>query len=89
MKGYVAVPHQAPDRLHWNNRRKGAEGISPFKSGHIQRRQLGRIAPLSRRAFLFYRRTPDIRVMGAGVGIGATARLLGSGAAGPVLLHVG
>jgi hypothetical protein len=47
------------------------------------------VAPLSRGAFLFYRRTPDIRIMGAGVGIGAKAGLLGRGAAGPVLLHVG
>jgi len=44
------------------------------------------VAPLSR---VFYRRTPDIRIMGAGVGIGAKAGLLGRGAAGPVLLHVG
>ena len=41
----------------------------------------------SRGAFLFYRLTPDIRIMG--VGIGAKAGLLGRGAAGPVLLHVG
>jgi hypothetical protein len=47
------------------------------------------VAPLSRGAFLFYRPTPDIRIMGAGVGIGAKAGLLGRGAAGPVLLHVG
>src|SRR5712691_3663037 len=45
--------------------------------------------PLSRGAFLFYWRTPDIRIMGAGVGIGAKAGLPGRGAAGPVLLHVG
>jgi hypothetical protein len=44
--------------------------------------------PLSRWAF-FYRLTPDIRIMGVGVGIGAKAGLFGSGAAGPVLLHVG
>jgi len=43
----------------------------------------------SRGAFLFYRPTPGIRIMGAGVGIGAKAGLLGRGAAGPVLLHVG
>ena len=46
-------------------------------------------APLSRGAFLFYRCVPDIRIMGAGVGIGAKAALLGGGATGPVLLHVG
>jgi len=47
------------------------------------------VAPPSRGAFLFYRPTPDIRIMGAGVGIGSKAGLLGRGAAGPVLLHVG
>ena len=43
----------------------------------------------SLKTLFFYWRTPDIRIMGAGVGIGAKAGLLGRGAAGPVLLHVG
>jgi hypothetical protein len=47
------------------------------------------VAPLSRGTFHFYRPTPDIRMMGAGVGIGAKAGLFGRGAAGPVFLHVG
>jgi hypothetical protein len=38
--------------------------------------------------FLFYRRTPDIGITGAGVGIGAKVGVLGRGAAGPVFLHV-
>jgi hypothetical protein len=60
-----------------------------FQRGHISQEDcLGSSPAKSRRGF-FYRLTPNIRIMGAGVGIGANAGLFGRGAAEPVLLHVG
>jgi len=57
-----------------------------FQRGHISQEDCLGSSPAKSRGF-FYRLTPDIRIMG--VGIGAKAGLLGRGAAGPVLLHVG
>jgi hypothetical protein len=59
-----------------------------FQRGHTSQEDcLGRSPAKSRR--FFYWLIPDIRIRGAGVGIGAKAGLPGRGAAGPVLLHVG
>jgi hypothetical protein len=51
----------------------------------------GGVAPRPIRGLFFYLRTPDARIVGAGLGtgIGANVGLVGIGAAGPVFLHVG
>ena len=46
-------------------------------------------APRENAGSFFYLRTPDIRTVGDGTGIGEKAGLPGGVAAGPVFLHVG